>query len=71
MFSAARTRDVEWRGREIFNSLVLEEDQKEFIHDLVQEPRRNDGLRFDDVVRDKGKGLVGLLAGPPGVGKVC
>lgn len=24
---------------------------------------------FDDIVRDKGKGLIGLLTGPPGVGK--
>lgn len=24
---------------------------------------------FDDVVKDKGKGLIGLLVGPPGVGK--
>jgi SpoVK/Ycf46/Vps4 family AAA+-type ATPase len=28
---------------------------------------RHEGL--DDFVRDKGKGLIGLLAGPPGVGK--
>ena len=30
---------------------------------------KNDQGGFDDFVRDKGKGLIGLLAGPPGVGK--
>lgn len=54
----------------IFESLVLEENQRDLVHDLVQahESSGNEQI-FDDVVRDKGKGLIGLLTGPPGVGK--
>ena len=54
----------------IFDSLVLEEDQRDLVHDLVQAHESNGNEQmFDDVVRGKGKGLVGLLTGPPGVGK--
>ena len=54
----------------IFKSLVLEGDQRDLVHDLVQAHESNDNEQvFDDVVRGKGKGLVGLLTGPPGVGK--
>lgn len=53
----------------IINSLVLPEDQKDFIQSLVKTHGLSDDTSFDDVVRDKGKGLIGLLAGPPGVGK--
>lgn len=57
--------DVEWDDT-IIDSLVLPADQKQFIRVLVESHANSS---FDDVVRDKGKGLVGLLAGPPGVGK--
>lgn len=57
--------DVVW-DTEIIDNLVIPEDQKDFIRALV-ESHLNSG--FDDIVRDKGKGLVGLLSGPPGVGK--
>lgn len=61
--------DVVW-NEEIFKSLVLEEDQRDLVHDLVQAHESNDSEQvFDDVVRGKGKGLIGLLTGPPGVGK--
>ena len=61
--------DVVWNEK-IFESLVLEETQRDLVHDLVQAHGSNGNERvFDDVVRGKGKGLVGLLTGPPGVGK--
>ncbi len=54
----------------IFKSLVLEEEQRDLVHDLVQAHESNGNEQvFDDVVRGKGKGLIGLLTGPPGVGK--
>ncbi|KAL7620716.1 hypothetical protein AAE478_009713 [Parahypoxylon ruwenzoriense] len=52
------------------DSLVLEGSRKGFIRSLVGHYRsKTDDSGFDDFVRDKGKGLVGLLACPPGVGK--
>jgi SpoVK/Ycf46/Vps4 family AAA+-type ATPase len=53
---------------DIFDSLVLKEEQKRLVRDLVIGHQATGG-QFDDVVRFKGKGLIGLLAGPPGVGK--
>lgn len=68
-FAVSQTHDVAW-NEEIFKSLVLEVDQRDLVHDLVQAHQSNGNEQvFDDVVRGKGKGLVGLLTGPPGVGK--
>ncbi|KZZ95306.1 ATPase, AAA-type, core [Moelleriella libera RCEF 2490] len=64
-FAISCLSDVEWDDT-IIDSLVLPADQKQFIRVLVESHANSS---FDDVVRDKGKGLVGLLAGPPGVGK--
>ena len=65
----SKLSDVDW-NEQIFKSLVLEEDQRDLVHDLVQAHESNGNEEvFDDVVRGKGKGLIGLLTGPPGVGK--
>ncbi|KAF6810078.1 AAA family [Colletotrichum musicola] len=64
----SQTSDANWND-DAFKALVLDENIKEFIHDLVTEHKSGDKKAFDDVVRDKGRGLVGLLAGSPGVGK--
>ncbi|KAI0180993.1 P-loop containing nucleoside triphosphate hydrolase protein [Hypoxylon sp. FL1284] len=66
-FAVTDTADPEWND-DAFQELVLKKDVKNFIHDLVSE-HRVAGSKFDDIIRDKGRGLVGLLAGPPGVGK--
>lgn len=60
--------DIVWNDG-IINSLVLPQEQKDFLLCLVKTHGLGDDSSFDDVVRDKGKGLIGLLAGPPGVGK--
>ena len=68
-FAVSQTSGVVW-DENIFNSLVLDEDQRDLVHDLVQAHDSSDSAHaFDDIVRDKGKGLIGLLTGPPGVGK--
>ncbi|PKK44345.1 hypothetical protein CI102_10293, partial [Trichoderma harzianum] len=64
-FAVTLLHDVEWNDN-ILNDLVISDDQKQFMRALV-ESHSTSG--FDDFVRDKGKGLIGLLAGPPGVGK--
>ena len=51
-----------------FASLVLPEDHKELILALAESQNQHkDG--FDDVIQGKGKGMIMLLSGPPGVGK--
>ena len=51
-----------------FASLVLPEDHKELILALAEsQVQHKDG--FDDVIQGKGKGMIMLLSGPPGVGK--
>jgi MoxR-like ATPase len=51
-----------------FDKLILEEKKRKMISLLVKSHRIDDAA-FDDIVSGKGKGLVGLLSGSPGVGK--
>ena len=51
-----------------FESLVLPEDHKELILALTESQVANKET-FDDVIQGKGKGMIMLLSGPPGVGK--
>jgi hypothetical protein len=60
-------QDVQWNAS-AFDKLVIDEDRKQLIHTLVK-AHRNDDSAFDDIVQNKGQGLVGLLSGTPGVGK--
>jgi signal recognition particle GTPase len=51
-----------------FDCLLLPDAQKQMIHSMVKvhtDPR----LSFDDIIAGKGKGMVALLHGEPGVGK--
>jgi SpoVK/Ycf46/Vps4 family AAA+-type ATPase len=57
--------EVEWQP-EVFDSLELGQRQKTLIHSLVKE---HSFVEFDDLIKGKGKGLIGLLAGSPGCGK--
>ncbi len=59
--------DVIWND-EAFKKLVINENRRRLIHALVK-AHRQDEAAFDDIVQNKGKGLVGLLSGSPGVGK--
>lgn len=59
--------EIIWNDR-IFDSLVMDEPQKSLVHTLVR-VHGSEKHSFDDFVADKGKGLIGLLTGPPGVGK--
>ena len=51
-----------------FQSLVLPNEQKDLILAFVegQVQGKND---FDDIIEGKGRGMIMLLSGPPGVGK--
>jgi Mrp family chromosome partitioning ATPase len=52
----------------VFEALVAPPEQKELILAFAEAQAKN-RTGFDDVIRDKGKGLIMLLSGPPGVGK--
>jgi hypothetical protein len=51
-----------------FDQLVFSEEKKDLILSLVNQ-QHEDGAGFDDMIQGKGRGLVFLLHGPPGVGK--
>jgi hypothetical protein len=51
-----------------WNSLLMNEHQKRMILSLVQ-VHEDDRVGFDDVIKGKGKGMIFLLHGEPGVGK--
>lgn len=66
-FMVESLTEVVW-NEEAFQKLVMEEKRRNIIHQLVKAHRQGQGS-FDDIVPDKGRGLICLLAGPPGVGK--
>jgi hypothetical protein len=60
-------KDIDW-NEDAFASLVAPPDQKELILAFAQSQFQNRS-HFDDVIQGKGRGIIMLLAGPPGVGK--
>ncbi|KAG1879131.1 P-loop containing nucleoside triphosphate hydrolase protein, partial [Suillus subluteus] len=67
-FALDKLVDVSW-SLEPFDRLVLDNRHKELIHALVKQHTSRTSSTFDDFMRGKGKGLIRLLAGPPGCGK--
>ncbi|KAH7052147.1 hypothetical protein B0J12DRAFT_710342 [Macrophomina phaseolina] len=67
-FSLSGICDIEW-NEGAFESLVLPENQKSIVKALVSSHKFHAAETIDDVVQGKGKGLVFVLHGPPGVGK--
>lgn len=59
--------EVEW-NETLFHSLVMDESLKSTIFRLIK-THSTHSSSFDDFVKGKGKGLIGLLLGPPGSGK--
>lgn len=66
-FSIGSVKDIKY-NEGAFDSLVLPDDHKELILALTESQVANKET-FDDVIRGKGKGMIMLLSGPPGVGK--
>lgn len=68
-FAVACIDDVRWSDLP-FESLVIPERKKNVLQALVRRHNPDDMEEaFDDFVEGKGKGLIILLHGPPGVGK--
>lgn len=71
-FSLDKVSPIEWNDK-CFEELVLDAGTKKTVQALVStHSRQKTELAdedFDDIVKGKGKGLVCVLHGPPGVGK--
>jgi len=65
-FYIEQVEEITW-NTDAFDKLVLPADQKELI--LAFSESQLEGTTFDDVISGKGKGIICLLSGPPGVGK--
>ncbi|KAF3916627.1 Spastin [Dactylellina cionopaga] len=63
-----KLQDIAW-NQESFSKLVLPNDTKELIRGLVESHICQERTRFDDFIKGKGKGLIAVLHGPPGLGK--
>ncbi|KAK3302765.1 P-loop containing nucleoside triphosphate hydrolase protein [Chaetomium strumarium] len=59
--------EVVWNDK-AYDNLVLPGGEKELAWDFVQSKSRSNEV-IDDFVPDKGRGLIILMFGPPGVGK--
>ncbi|KAK7531114.1 P-loop containing nucleoside triphosphate hydrolase protein [Phyllosticta citricarpa] len=66
-FFVNSVKEIEWQ-EDAFESLVLPSNQKELILGFTDAQRRHIDA-FDDVIEGKGRGIILLLCGPPGVGK--
>ena len=66
-FSINAIKDIKYNDG-AFDSLVLPEDHKELVLALTESQALHKET-FDDVIQGKGKGMIMLLSGPPGVGK--
>ncbi|KAF2024066.1 P-loop containing nucleoside triphosphate hydrolase protein [Setomelanomma holmii] len=60
-------QDISWQ-KDAFDRLVLPKNQKELILGFTESQRKYRDT-FDDVIEGKGRGMIILLCGPPGVGK--
>ena len=57
-------------SEDAFDHLVLPARQKSVVKALVESHmKEQEEGGFDDVIKGKGKGLISILHGPPGVGK--
>jgi len=60
-------KDIEW-NENAFESLVAPQEQKDLILSFAESQVKCHD-EFDDFIQGKGRGIIMLLAGPPGVGK--
>ncbi|KAM4063704.1 ATPase family associated with various cellular activities (AAA) domain-containing protein [Hirsutella rhossiliensis] len=66
-FPVDNLSNVEWNGN-LLNSLVMEQSLRSIMYGLIKTHSAGTS-NFDDFVKGKGKGIIGLLHGPPGSGK--
>jgi hypothetical protein len=66
-FFVTCVNDISWQT-DAFDRLVLPSNTKDLILGFTQSQRTHRDT-FDDVIEGKGRGMIILLCGPPGVGK--
>ena len=66
-FFVNAVQEIEWSSG-AFDRLVLPSNQKELILGFTETQKLHKDS-FDDIIEGKGKGIILLLCGPPGVGK--
>lgn len=66
-FFVSCVHEIDWQT-DAFKRLVLPENEKELILGFTDSQRKHGDI-FDDFIEGKGRGMVILLCGPPGVGK--
>jgi len=59
--------DIQYNSR-AFDALCISKAKKDMIVALARSGTKS-ATKFDDIIEGKGKGIVFLLHGPPGVGK--
>ncbi|ROT37782.1 P-loop containing nucleoside triphosphate hydrolase protein, partial [Sodiomyces alkalinus F11] len=64
----SQLEEVQWRG-DPFQSLQFSDEAKNLVERLVRGFNNRKGDVYDDIIEGKGKGLIFLLHGPPGLGK--
>ncbi|KAI1414769.1 P-loop containing nucleoside triphosphate hydrolase protein [Hypoxylon sp. FL1857] len=68
LFCVDDLEDVTWNDQ-AFDKLVLPNNEKEMALAFVEGKRRSKKYNFDDFIQNKGRGMIVLMFGPPGVGK--
>lgn len=66
-FDVTKVKEVEFNDT-AFDNLQLAESNKRLMYSLAK-IQNGEAPNFDDMIKGKGKGLIFLLHGPPGVGK--
>ncbi|KAL2123552.1 hypothetical protein VTJ04DRAFT_4007 [Mycothermus thermophilus] len=66
-FDIDKLQDIVWNDA-MFDNLVLPGGEKELAWEFV-ESKASARVEFDDFVPEKGRGVIILMFGPPGVGK--
>ncbi|RSL69959.1 hypothetical protein CEP54_002036 [Fusarium duplospermum] len=67
-FAVSDVTPIAWNEK-LLGNLVIPDEEKQLLLALVAHTVKQEGGGFDDFIEGKGKGLILLLAGPPGVGK--
>ncbi|KAF2121635.1 P-loop containing nucleoside triphosphate hydrolase protein [Lophiotrema nucula] len=68
MQDLTKFHEIPW-SKHAFNSLVLDQDEKDLLIALIDREDLASNKPFDDFISGKGQGIIMLLSGPPGVGK--
>lgn len=67
-FAVSKIGEIKWNA-DAFDSLILPDKQKDIVKAMVSSHAFHPSRSIDDIIAGKGKGLVAVLHGGPGLGK--